>query len=97
MQYSHCTGVQRTHEWFDLEERLRHGQPLPTLREALEGPEEQILRLALSIHGGNRKETACMLGVNRTTLFNKMRKYGLLDVDFDALPARESKTSRASS
>ncbi|MEM7518405.1 MAG: helix-turn-helix domain-containing protein [Planctomycetota bacterium] len=49
------------------------------------------------MHGGNRKETACMLGVNRTTLFNKMRKYGLLDVDFDALPARDPKTSRASS
>jgi len=51
----------------------------PTLREALEGPERRIIERALALNGGNRKRTAAMLGVNRTTLFNKMRKYGLLD------------------
>ena len=50
-----------------------------TLREALEGPEQRIIERALELNDGNRKRTAAMLGVNRTTLFNKMRKYGLLD------------------
>ena len=29
-------------------------------------------------HAGNRQDTARTLGINRTTLFNKMRKYDLL-------------------
>ena len=53
--------------------------PLGPLREALEGPERRLIARALAANGGNRKQTAAMLGINRTTLFNKMRKYGLLD------------------
>jgi two-component system response regulator AtoC len=49
-----------------------------TLREALSVPEREIIRLALELCGGSRKATARMLDVNRTTLFNKMRKYGLM-------------------
>jgi DNA-binding NtrC family response regulator len=49
-----------------------------TLREALAIPEREILRLALELQGGHRQATARMLGVNRSTLFNKMRRYGLL-------------------
>ena len=52
--------------------------PITTLKEALEGPERRIIERALGANGGNRKATAAMLGINRTTLFNKMRKYGLL-------------------
>jgi DNA-binding NtrC family response regulator len=52
------------------------------LKEALAGPEREIIRRALMIHRGNRNATARMLEINRTTLFNKMRKYGLLDTDF---------------
>ena len=52
------------------------------LREALAGPEREIIRRALMIQRGNRNATARMLEINRTTLFNKMRKYGLLDADF---------------
>ncbi|HET6203781.1 MAG TPA: sigma-54 dependent transcriptional regulator [Planctomycetota bacterium] len=51
--------------------------PLP-LRRALEAPEKRLIERALATNGGNRQKTAAMLGVNRTTLFNKMRKYGLL-------------------
>jgi DNA-binding NtrC family response regulator len=61
---------------------------LPPLKEALEGPERQILVRALELSGGNRKAAAEMLGINRTTLFNKMRKYGLMDLDFEAAPRR---------
>ena len=31
---------------------------------------------------GNRQRTAEMLDINRTTLFNKMKKYGLMNVTF---------------
>ena len=40
------------------------------------------------IHGGNRNATARMLEINRTTLFNKMKKYGLMDEDFSREAAR---------
>ena len=56
---------------------------LPSLREALEGPERQIILRALELCGGSRKGASEMLAINRTTLFNKMRKYGLLELSFD--------------
>jgi len=58
------------------------GDPGP-LRQALEGPEREIILRALTIHRGNRNATAHMLEINRTTLFNKMKKYGLMDLDFE--------------
>jgi transcriptional regulator of acetoin/glycerol metabolism len=36
-------------------------------------------------HDWNRQATARALDINRTTLFNKMRKYGLLDLRFHPL------------
>jgi len=53
------------------------GQTLP-LRKALEIPEREIIERTLRSHGWNRQETAAALMINRTTLFNKMRKYELL-------------------
>jgi len=52
--------------------------PSLSLRRALELPEREIIRRALEQNGGNRKLTARMLDVNRTTLFNKMKKYDLM-------------------
>ena len=51
---------------------------LSSLKKALETPEREIIRHALARTGGNRKKTAELLAVNRTTLFNKMKKYGLM-------------------
>ena len=48
------------------------------LRIALEEPERQIIKETLLLNDWNRHKTARMLGVNRTTLFNKMRKYNLV-------------------
>ena len=62
-------------------ERVAANEIVP-LKDALAAPEERLLRQALAHNLGNRKRTAAMLGINRTTLFNKMRKYGLLDVPF---------------
>jgi DNA-binding NtrC family response regulator len=53
--------------------------PFMTLKRALEGPEQRIIASALERCAGHRQKAAAMLGINRTTLFNKMRKYGLLD------------------
>ncbi|WP_169975205.1 sigma-54-dependent transcriptional regulator [Tautonia rosea] len=48
------------------------------LKEALEEPEKQIILEALKALGWNRQETARVLDINRTTLYKKMKKYGLL-------------------
>jgi transcriptional regulator with PAS, ATPase and Fis domain len=42
--------------------------------------EEAILRAMLVKHNGMRNKVAKELGINRTTLFNKMQKFGLMDV-----------------
>lgn len=49
-----------------------------TLADALAAPERQIIVAALQANKGNRQLTAKQLGINRTTLYKKMRKYGLL-------------------
>ncbi|MDA7950708.1 MAG: sigma-54 dependent transcriptional regulator [Pirellulaceae bacterium] len=48
-----------------------------TLKDALEGPERQIILETLRRHQWNRNETAEALGINRTTLYKKMKKLGL--------------------
>ncbi|MEM7305755.1 MAG: sigma-54 dependent transcriptional regulator [Planctomycetota bacterium] len=60
-----------TSPWEDL--------PLGPLKKVLEIPERALILRALEFHAGNRQKTAATLGINRTTLFNKMRKYDLLD------------------
>ncbi len=50
-----------------------------TLREALEGPERQIILQALRLHNWNRAATADALDINRTTLYKKMKRLGLDD------------------
>ena len=56
--------------------------PIPpgvTLQDALAAPEKQIILAALRANNFNRNATAAQLDINRTTLYKKMRKYGLLD------------------
>lgn len=50
-----------------------------TLRSAVESIERYVIAQALRANGGCRKAAAKALGVSRSTLFNKMRKYNLLD------------------
>jgi DNA-binding NtrC family response regulator len=47
------------------------------LKAALANPERQIILEALEGNGWNRQSTAQMLGINRTTLYKKMKKYGI--------------------
>ena len=51
-----------------------------TLKEALEGPERRIILEVLEAHNWNRNATADSLGINRTTLYKKMKKLGLEDL-----------------
>lgn len=48
-----------------------------SLKEALAGPEKNLIRKALEANNWKRQETAKALGINRTTLFKKMKQYGL--------------------
>jgi len=60
------------------------GEPDPAvggvrpLAEALAGPERRIIRDALAAHDGCRKAAAAALSIDRTTLYKKMKKHGLL-------------------
>jgi DNA-binding NtrC family response regulator len=53
-----------------------------TLREALEGPERQIILDVLKANSFSRNLTANQLGINRTTLYKKMKRLGIEDLEF---------------
>ncbi len=70
----------------DLPSHITAGEPLSvrpvagrTLKEALEGPERQIILDVLKSNNWNRNATAETLGINRTTLYKKMKRLGLDD------------------
>jgi DNA-binding NtrC family response regulator len=50
-----------------------------TLKSALAAPERQVILEALQRHDWNRNATADDLGINRTTLYKKMKRLGLDD------------------
>ena len=60
------------------------------LKQALEGPEKAVIESALRANGWNRQLTADQLEINRTTLYKKMKRYGL-----DADPAQSHRTVSA--
>jgi DNA-binding NtrC family response regulator len=51
-----------------------------SLKQALESPERQIIRDVLESNNWNRNLTADALGINRTTLYKKMKRLGLEDL-----------------
>jgi DNA-binding NtrC family response regulator len=53
--------------------------PGRTLKQALEAPERQIILEVLESNNWNRHATAETLGINRTTLYKKMKRLGLED------------------
>ncbi len=53
-----------------------------SLKKALSTPERQLIVQALESNGWNRQNTARALGINRTTLYKKMKKY---DIDFETV------------
>jgi DNA-binding NtrC family response regulator len=70
----------------DFPDHLLTGAAIPassttrqTLKEALAGPERQIILGVLRANNWNRNVTAETLGINRTTLYKKMKRLGLED------------------
>lgn len=70
----------------DLPSHVAAGAPvsLPSglhqpLKQALGAPERQIILDALQANSWNRNATADALGINRTTLYKKMKRLGLKD------------------
>ena len=73
----------------DLPRSILEDQPRPaagdpaipfkpmSLKAALEEPERLILEAALKANNWNRQTTADMLEINRTTLYKKMKQFGL--------------------
>ncbi len=55
-----------------------------SLKQALAEPERQIIRRALTYAHGNRDEAARLLGINRSTLFYKLRKLGMRGIKVKA-------------
>lgn len=53
-----------------------------SLKKALSTPERQLIIQALESNGWNRQNTAKALGINRTTLYKKMKKF---DIDFETV------------
>ena len=56
---------------------ITNAYKLTSLKDALAGPEKQIIRMALEANQWNRQVTADVLQINRTTLYKKMKYYGL--------------------
>jgi DNA-binding NtrC family response regulator len=70
----------------DLPSHIAAGQPVSVvgvpdqpLKNALQAPERAIILSVLERHNWNRNATAEALGINRTTLYKKMKRLGLLD------------------
>ncbi|MEZ6067963.1 MAG: sigma-54 dependent transcriptional regulator [Planctomycetaceae bacterium] len=71
----------------DLPEQIRRNELHPeelagrlgngNLKAALTHPERQIILEALENNGWNRQDTARMLGINRTTLYKKMKRFDI--------------------
>ncbi len=49
------------------------------LKEAMKRVECRLILAALKATGGNRKETARRLEINRTTLYNKLHEHDIMD------------------
>jgi DNA-binding NtrC family response regulator len=70
----------------DLPIHLAAGQPASVqasagkaLKDAMEAPERSIILQMLELNNWNRNATADALGINRTTLYKKMKRLGLME------------------
>jgi DNA-binding NtrC family response regulator len=67
-------------EWPELELRRLREALTPSRDaepESLDAAERRHIALTLRYTGGNRRRAAQLLGISRSTLLHKVRKYGL--------------------
>ena len=66
----------------DLPEAVRREEPRSgvanRLKSALADPERRMIVESLEAHGWNRQQSARSLGINRTTLYKKMKRHGIV-------------------
>lgn len=64
-----------------VSERKNPAQPRQTLKEAREEAEKAAIQYALKSARGNKQKAADILGIHRTSLYYKLREYGMLSAD----------------
>ncbi len=80
-----CRGKELTPEDFSIQGDHTQASPLAVndevgpLRERMKKVEREIILRTLEACDGNRKESARTLGINRTTLYNKLHEHDLMD------------------
>lgn len=62
-------------DWSALRRALAPSEPATP--DSLEAAERRHIALALEHTGGNKRQAALLLGISRSTLLHKVRKYGL--------------------
>jgi len=71
--------IRMPHDAAPLEEPGANGPAVPqTLEAQVDVLEQRIIEDSLARNNRRRKETAVELGISRVTLYNKMKKFGLL-------------------
>lgn len=63
-----------------LRERKNNIDTPKSLKDIIAEPEKQVILTALNDSGWNKKRTALALGINRCTLYNKMKRYDIKPV-----------------
>jgi DNA-binding NtrC family response regulator len=70
--------------------RVAEAAPPVPAHLTLEALEKLAITQALRLTGGNKSEAAERLGIHRTTLYDKLRRYHLLDPDAADAPADDA-------
>lgn len=70
------------------------GLKLPPEGASLEAVEEEIVRQAMSLAGGNQSGAARLLDISRDTLRYKLKKFGMMSAQTDDDEAREPSPAR---
>ena len=60
--------------------RVPSDLPCPSLRDAVDDFEEAYIRRVLHLHRGRKGKTAKTLGIDRKTLYLKMKKHNLISL-----------------
>ncbi len=79
--YTNGTAIVDRNELDEMIERIleQNNGHAKTLAARVDMLEQKIIEYSLNRNGQHRKETAAELGISRVTLYNKMKKFGLLD------------------
>ena len=79
--YNNGSAVVDRNELDEMIERIleQNNGHAKTLAARVDMLEQKIIEYSLNRNGQHRKETAAELGISRVTLYNKMKKFGLLD------------------